>query len=666
MTESEPVVSFGREVCGDLAQTSAREWLVTSGNGAFASGTIDGAPTRKYHGILFAAPEGPAQRVLLCVKYDEFAIYRGERIALATNRWRGGAIDPEGYRTIERFFLEGTTPVWHLAFADALLEKRITMEPDENATVVRYEVLRASGDVTLELKAIVDHRDFHGNTHAGERPQYTIDDVDGTIRVRLDADRSVSLRLRASSGDQIVVDEWYRGYDLPAERERGLDDREDHVHAATFTCDLAVAGTYVIRAGVDSMPAVGTVGAAFARRGARDAAHLGYWRDAQPERSARAPAPIVQLVLAAEQFVVGRPLDTLSEGHSIIAGYPWFGDWGRDAMISLPGVLLATGRHDVALTVLRTFGRLIDGGMLPNTIPDRGTPTYNTVDAALWFVEAVRAYVTASANVAALDELFPMMQAIVDAYVAGTRYGIRVDPADGLVTAGEPGVQLTWMDAIVDGRVITPRMGKPVEINALWYNALRTLASFAPRVGSDPEPFERRASEVATSFARYRGGADSGLFDVLDGPGGDDASIRPNQIFAASLAYSPLDDTTRRGVVDVCARHLLTSFGLRSLAPGDHRYVGRYLGDVASRDAAYHQGTVWGWLIGPFASAHARAYGDPARALAYVEPLLDHLRAYGLGTLGEIFDGDAPFTPRGAPAQAWTVGEVLRVWHELA
>ena len=666
MPEIDAVVAFGREVCGDLGQSSAREWLVASGNGAYASGTIDGAPTRKYHGLLFAALDGPAERTLLFVKVDEAIVYAGARTALSTNRWHDGTIEPAGYRTIERFLLDGTAPVWQFAVGDALLEKRITMESDANATVVRYEVLRSSSRLTLELKAIVDRRDFHGNTHGSGPSPFVVDDVDGAVRVHAPFDPSVDLWIRADRGERIVANEWYRGYDLPAERERGLDDFEDHVHAATFSVELDAGDVWTVRGATDASPAYAALDGAFPRRVSRDDAHLRYWQAAHPALVPRAPAPIRQLVLAAEQFVVERALDGLPEGHSIVAGYPWFGDWGRDAMIALPGLLLATGRHEVGLTVLRTFGRLIDGGMLPNTIPNHGTPTYNTVDAALWFVEAVRSYFETTKNVVSLDEFFPPMTAIVDAYVAGTRYGIHVDPADDLVVAGEEGVQLTWMDAKVGERVVTPRAGKPVEINALWYNALETIAAFAPRVGVDPAPYRDRAKRVRTSFARYLGGSDGGLYDVIDGPAGADPSIRPNQLFAVSLEHSPLDADAQRAVVDVCARRLLTSYGLRSLAASDPAYVGRYAGDVPSRDGAYHEGTVWGWLIGPFVAAHARVHGDSEAALAFLEPLLDHLGSYGLGTLGEIFDGNAPHAPRGAIAQAWTVAEVLRVWHALA
>jgi predicted glycogen debranching enzyme len=304
--------------------------------------------------------------------------------------------------------------------------------------------------------------------------------------------------------------------------------------------------------------------------------------------------------------------------------------------------------------------------MLPNDFPNRGgAPGYNTVDAALWYVEAVRAYVESTGDESALDEFWPTLLSIVDWYERGTRFGIGVDPADGLLRAGEAGVQVTWMDARVGDRVVTPRIGKPVEVNALWYNALRAMAVFADRGSTDGARFERLAARVRTGFARYTSVQNGGLFDVIDGPEGDDAGIRPNQIFAVALHFSPLDAERQRAVVDLCARELLTSNGLRSLSPRDPRYVGRYTGPPAQRDAAYHQGTVWPWLLGPFAIAHARANDDRSGALAFLEPLLDRVLSGGLGTLNEIADGDAPFTPRGCISQAWSVAEVLRAWHAL-
>jgi predicted glycogen debranching enzyme len=354
----------------------------------------------------------------------------------------------------------------------------------------------------------------------------------------------------------------------------------------------------------------------------------------------------------------------------VIAGYPWFGDWGRDTMISLPGLALATGRPQIARSILLTFAKFVDQGMLPNRFPDQGElPEYNTVDATLWYFEAIRAYIEyedASGNPvhgsSLLKEVYPILQEIVDWHLRGTRYQIGVDSRDGLVFAGEPGVQLTWMDAKVDGWVVTPRIGKPVEINALWYNALGCMQGFARWLGESPEAYITLAQRVQTSFGRFWNEQKGYCYDVIDGPDGDDASLRPNQVFAVALPHSPLSPGQSRAVVDACARHLLTSHGLRSLAPIETGYQGHYGGSLLKRDAAYHQGTVWSWLIGPFVRAHLRVYGDRQQARAFLIPLVQHLSDHGLGSVSEIFDGDPPFTPRGCFAQAWGVAELLHAW----
>jgi predicted glycogen debranching enzyme len=392
---------------------------------------------------------------------------------------------------------------------------------------------------------------------------------------------------------------------------------------------------------------------------------LGRWRRARPEAK-DAPPWIERLVLAADQFVVRRPLPDDPDGATVIAGYHWFGDWGRDTMIALPGLTLDTGRADVARKILTTFARFLDRGMLPNRFPDGGeAPEYNTADATLWYVEAIRAYHAATGDDGLLEDLWPALESIVTWHRDGTRYGIRPDPADGLLAAGELGVQLTWMDARVGDRVVTPRTGKPVEINALWYNALVAMGGFARRLRRPARTFETEAARVATGFARFWNPHEGWCFDVLDGPDGADPALRPNQILAVALPASPLPPERRRAVVDACARHLVTSYGLRSLAPFDARYAGRYAGDVAARDGAYHQGTVWAWLLGPFALAHFAAYGDAAAARAWLAPLADHLGDYGLGSIAEIFDAEPPFAPRGCIAQAWSVAETLRAWQAL-
>jgi predicted glycogen debranching enzyme len=338
-------------------------------------------------------------------------------------------------------------------------------------------------------------------------------------------------------------------------------------------------------------------------------------------------------------------------------------------MISLPGLCLATGRPSLARNILKTFSRLVSEGMLPNRFPSAGVePVYNSVDASLWYFEAVRQYFEATGDIGLLQELFPVLDGMIDAHVRGTRYHIHVDPADGLLYAGEPGVQLTWMDAKVADHVVTPRIGKPVEVNALWLNAAASMARFAQSLGRISARYDALAERARTSFSRFWNSERQFCFDVIDAPGspdGKDALLRPNQILGVSLPETALTAEQQRAVVDVCARELLTSFGLRSLGRSEVGYQGRYAGGPQERDGGYHQGTVWGWLLGPFALAHLRVYRNAGEAMSFLEPMFGHIKAAGLGTASEIFDGDPPFTPNGCIAQAWTVGETLRAWRVI-
>ncbi len=384
--------------------------------------------------------------------------------------------------------------------------------------------------------------------------------------------------------------------------------------------------------------------------------------------SAASPEWLQQLVLAADQFIVKRAIPDEPDGRSVIAGYHWFGDWGRDTMIALPGLTLTTGRPEVARQILLAFAKYVDAGMLPNNFPDAGgKPEYNSVDAALWYFEAVRQYFAATRDVQTLQTLFPALARMIDAHVKGTRYQIHVDPSDGLLYAGEPDVQVTWMDAKIGDWVVTPRTGKAVEINALWINALETMMQFAQVLKISSDGYQIVSSQAKTGFQRFWNAERKCCYDVIDAPGlGNDALLRPNQILAVSLPVSPLRLEQQKAVVDVCAAQLLTPYGLRSLAPGEAGYQGCYSGGPRERDGAYHQGTVWVWLLGPFVLAHHRVYADGVAAMRFLEPLGAAIQRYGLGTLGEIFDGDAPFAPKGCIAQAWSVGEVLRAWVELA
>jgi predicted glycogen debranching enzyme len=667
MTLPSPI-ELGRSICGDLPSAERREWLVTNGLGGFASGTVAGTLTRRYHGLLFAALKPPGGRTLLVAKFDEVAEYGGARYELATNRWEGGAIAPRGYAYIERFKLSGTSPVWTYAIAEALLEKRLWMEPGANTTYVRYAHLRGAEPLTLTLAILANFRDFNSLARAGQH-EFNVVPIEHGVRVEA-AGGAHPIFVTTERGAVTPSLVWYRDFQLTAETERGLDDREDHLCVATFRLELGPRESVTVTAG-DRDPGPPDSEQAWQRRQAHEASLRRFWTGERREPAA-APAWLSRCVLAADQFVVARAEaagETRADGggsaRTVIAGYPWFGAWGRDTMIALRGLTLWTGRPAVAAGILSGFAEFVDGGMLPNDFPDGGeAPAYNTVDAALWFVEAVAAYVDATGDRPLLRTLFPKLVEIVDAYCAGTRYGIKRDARDGLISAGVPGVQLTWMDAKVGDWVVTPRIGKPIEISALWYNALERVAALAPLAEIDPAPYAKLAADAKAGFARYWNTELSYCYDVLDGPGGSDASLRPNALFAVALPFSPLDGSQQRAVVGLCARDLLASTGLRSLAPNDPKFIGTYGGPQRERDAAYHQGTSWLWLLGVFSSAYARAYGDVDGARAYLDTYADALLDGALGTLGEIADGAAPFTPRGALAQAWSVAEAIRAWHE--
>jgi predicted glycogen debranching enzyme len=653
------VVKFGSEVCGSLEIGSEREWLVTNGLGGFASGTVTGVLTRRYHGLLIAAVP-PRGRFLLVSKAEELLRYSGQEYSLSADRWSSGVVEPQGFRFIEQFRLAGSVPVWRFACADAIFEKRVWMQDGANTTFIRYDLVYASEPAELELKVLVNDRDIHATTRAGDWKTSITPVARGLCVVTRDP--AVPVYLLSDAAQAEARGEWYRNFDLPVERERGLDDREDHLLAAVFKARLSPGGSVTFAFTTDPAPPLENRAAINAREDL-DQKLLEYWIAAHPRAALEAPHWIWQLVLAAAQFPVRRRTSDGRERWSIIAGYPWFGEWGRDAMIALPGLALETGRPDVARSVLQEFPRFAQQGLLPNTFSEDGEPAaYNSVDSMLWYFQALRDYVAQTSDLSVVREVFDVLASSIDWYVRGTQYGVHVDPADGLLYAGESGMQVTWMDAKVGDRPITPRIGKPVEINALWFNALHIMARLASELGKRGEEYKRLAERVKNAFPRYWNRRRQCCFDVIDGPNGDDGSLRPNQIFAVSLPESPLGEEQRKKVVDICALRLLTPHGLRSLDSADPAYLGHYEGSPAQRDSAYHQGTVWSWLLGPFVRAHLRVYANPQQAFAFLEPMAHHLSAAGLGTISEIFDGEAPFIPRGTFAQAWSVAEILRAW----
>lgn len=653
-------INFGREICGQLELAETREWLVTNGIGGYAAGTVPGLLTRCYHGLLVAALEPPLGRTLLLTKLDGTVLYGDRYFPIHTNRWADGAVGPHGYRQVERFALEGSVPVWRYACADALLEQRIWMQPGANTTYIHYHLIRATQPFQLTLKALVNYRDYHSRTR-GQGWEMAATPVEHGLRVTA-YEGAAQFLLMSDRAQFQPVHDWYFGFDLAAERERGLSDRDDHLHIATLHAPLDVGETLTIVASAEEQFSLNGEAALKTRR-IYDQKLLGLWKSNRPAESRENREFASRLVLAADQFLVNRATPDDPNGKTIIAGYPWFSDWGRDTMISLPGLTLETGRPEIARSILRTFARHVDEGMIPNRFPDVGeTPEYNTVDATLWYFEALRAYYDATEDDDLLRELFPTLADIIDYHCRGTRFNIHLDPADGLLYAGEAGVQLTWMDAKVGDWVVTPRIGKPVEVNALWFNALRTIAKLARRIGKPHQEYDAIADRTLARFSRFWNRDRGYCYDVLDGPNGDDDALRPNQIFAVSLPESPLSTAQQKEVVDTCAQQLLTSYGLRSLAPDHPHYQGTCLGPPLRRDGAYHQGTVWGWLLGPFVIAHLKVYNNPAKAREYLEPMMNHVYGGGIGTLSEIFDGDAPMTPRGCFAQAWTVAETLRAW----
>jgi len=650
------MIDLERGVTDEFDAATRREWLVTNGLGGYASGTVGGPRTRCYHGLLVAATDPPLGRTLLVSHVDETVRYDDRNYALATHEWDDGTVAPRGLVHLDHFHLEGTVPVWTYACGDALLEKRVWMEQGEHTTYVQYRLARAQQPMTLRMNGFVNHRSHHATTEAGDW-NMDVTSVDDGVHVQA-YDDATPIFLRSDTASIQPAHTWYRDVHLATEAARGLTHRDDSLHAATAEAQLSPGEdvTLTFSTGADA-PLDGS--AARARRAERDDALV-----TQADLGS-APPDVQHLARSADQFVVARPTEDNPDGQSIIAGYPWFGDWGRDTMIALPGLTLATGRADVAAQILRTYGQYVDRGMIPNRFPGAGeTPEYNTVDATLWYVEAIRAYVDATGDTALLNDLWPVLTDVVDGHEHGTRHQIQVDPDDGLLRAGEPGVQLTWMDAKVGDWVVTPRVGKPVEVNALWYNALRSLAQMAEAIDQSSTPYTERAEQVAAHFDRFWTPDRTHCYDVIDGPDGDDPSLRPNQLLAVSLPHSPLSASQQKAVVDACAAHLYTPLGLRSLAPDHPEYEGTYAGGRTERDGAYHQGTVWSWLVGPFVKAHLRVYEDPERARTFLAPLRRHLSDHGLGSVSEVFDGDPPFTPGGTPAQAWGVAQLLEAWIE--
>jgi predicted glycogen debranching enzyme len=654
-----------------VATEAAPEWLVTNGLGGYASGTMTGVVTRRFHGYLIAALPAPLGRTMMLNNLHEVVKFGDARARLCEQP------DPDDSRApladLRAFELELGLPVWTYELEGQVIRKRILMPHRQNTVYITYERISGTGRVDLALDPWLHFRPHEGSLAGPIEGEYALRAMHGRYEVEDTVNTALPpLRLKIVGGSsKFSIDERrVRNVRYLIEQARGYDASGDLYSPGSFQAPLEIGKPVTFVASVedwrvvDALTPAQTLAAERMRR----------------ERLIAIANPALhtsvgsELALAADQFIIhpaGRLEDaafahaTGDEERTIIAGYHWFTDWGRDTMISLEGLTLATGRVAEAGYILRTFAKYVKDGLIPNMFPEgKADGLYHTSDATLWFFHAMKRYVDTSGDRDTLHRLFPLLQRIIKHHVDGTHFGIHVDPKDGLLAEGAPGYQLTWMDAKVGDLVVTPRRGKAVEINALFYNALRLMEEWAQTEADEAAVADYRsmADRVFASFnARFWNESRQALFDIVDGEDGDDDAIRPNQIFAISMPHPVLDPARWQAVVDIVRDKLLTPYGLRTLAPEEPEYQPQYFGDLRARDLAYHQGTVWPWLIGPFVDAWRRVYPDRIEELRpIIVSLGQHLTSGCIGSISEIFDAEAPYTPRGCCAQAWSVAEIVR------
>lgn len=675
-----------------------REWLLTNGLGSFASGTVSDAHTRTYHGWLFAALEPPSRRHLLLAHIDATLEIGGtparQSMELSTNFWGSRAIAPQGYRLLRSFQTE-PVPTWVWGESEWRITRQIVMPygliaPDLeyttqrlcNRVLVRYRY-EGHEPVILKLRPLVCDRDFHHQQQASADLRFSqiVESKRLLIQARRPNGLGTSWQLEWSHGNYYPDGIWYWDYRYPEETKRGLGDREDLFNPGCLVVSLQPGDSVILEARVRTPDSIGPspqpLDSHTFDQTILTTQHRLENQFADLISSPQDPLANLKkcLLHASDQFVVYR---SSIQGPTVIAGYPWFNDWGRDTLIALPGLALATRRYTLARGLLQTFGQFCQNGLIPNAFPDEGSqPFYNCIDAALWWLETLGLYLETTQDWEFLREQYPTVQRIYKAFMVGTSHNIRVDATDGLLTWDEQGVALTWMDAVVDGKPITPRRGKPIEVNALWYSGLCWAHQWAKQLeqasapghstnyGNQARGYIQQAQKVKGSLQKFWNPSRSYFFDTIEPDDRPDPKIRPNAVIALSLYHCGFDDHLARQGLRIARDRLLTPLGLRSLDPADPDYVGSYRGNVEQRDRAYHQGTVWSWLIGPFCRAWTRFYPDEPLPID-ASALLHHMETQAcLGSISEIFDGDAPHTPQGAIAQAWSVAEILRHWSDL-
>ncbi|MBW6517187.1 MAG: glycogen debranching enzyme N-terminal domain-containing protein [ANME-2 cluster archaeon] len=645
---------FGPDACSDFKTGTRREWIITNGLGGYASSTIIGANTRTYHGLLVAALTPPVGRMLLLSSLDEEIEMGNTTHQLASHRYQG-AVHPEGFGYIREFRIQ-PFPRTTFAVAGLVITKEVFMPHGYNTTVANYHISNPGEPVNMRIVPLVNARTIHSTTKNYDF-DFTGELLDSGVVVRASGaypGELPPLFLQCDAGRFFEDGRWHFNFEYDMERYRGQPYVEDNYNPGFF---LVPVGTGDSVFSIMASTRFQNVSETWELRD-REIERLRGMRD----RSGLTDEFASNLVGASDQFIVHR---SSTDASTVIAGYHWFSDWGRDALISLPGLTLVTRRFDEARQILMTFAHHVRDGLVPNRFPDAGDGVdYNTVDASLWFFNAVYQYLRYTGDIEFVAGLWSTMCDIIDGYRFGTRFGIHMDD-DGLILSEG---QLTWMDAMAGGRMFTPRAGKACEINALWYNALKIMEELAPGLGDDPREYSRMSRRTRINYAQFWNETAGCLYDVIDGEGRGDASMRPNQIIAVSLPFSVLPPDREQKIVAVVEKELLTPLGLRTLSKSDPAYKGHYMGDRYSRDSAYHQGTVWPWLMGPFVTAYCKVNGRSAgarsRAKTLFEPFAAHLHDAGIGTISEIFDGDHPHEPGGCISQAWSVAELLRSYGE--
>lgn len=634
---SPEAIVFKRDVVADYSKAKDKEWIITNGLGGYASSSIIGANTRAYHGLLVASLPPNIRRLLLLSKLEEEVILNEEQHALSVNRYPD-TIYPDGNKYLVEFRLD-PLPHYFYQVGEINIEKTIDMLAGHNTSIISYN-FDAPRSFEINIRPLVNCRDFHSRTREKSGLAFTQYSIPGGVLLGSNVEAQ-NLYMRSSSGVYESSEAWYRNMVYDLEAERGLNDREDHFNPGLFKATLKGQGLFKIVASTDKLDNINlTTPSANAYLSGN---HLCNW-----------------LIHSSNHFMVKHPED----GCTIVAGYHWFGEWGRDAAIALPGLLLTTGRFGEAKKVLYRYLKNTRNGLAPVYFDETGKPHYGSIDTSLWLIYSAYKYFQYTSDQTFIREIYSKLREIIEGYQHGTNYS---NLSHDFLLEAKPGeYSLTWMDARIDGKPVTPRNGRCVEVNALWYNSLRSVEELSKRLGEDPKPYMKLSSNVQSSFNKVFWNSESNfLYDCVSDEGVDN-SVRPNQIFSISLPFPVLRRDRWSSVIKNVEQHLLTPYGLRTLSPKDPQYHRICSGSPRSRDLAYHNGTVWAWLVGPFISAYVKLGGSPSSAIIrnILQAFDQHLREAGLGTISEVFDGDSPHHPRGCIAQAWSVGELLRVISE--